>query len=88
MIKLPKGAFTVKVDAKEEKTASGLILHSTQVEEPNKGEIIFTAEELNKYQGCRVVFRSNFGEDIEINNVKLKYFRDFDSSIFYVITNE
>lgn len=85
MIVLPKGAFIVKADKVEEKTKGGIILDTSTQKEPNTGEIVFTSEELNKYQTCKVVFRANFAEDVNINGVDLKYFRDFDSSIYYVI---
>ncbi len=85
MIILPKGAFTVIADKAEEKTKSGIILTEDIQEVPNSGTIAFTSEELNEFQGCRVVFRMNFAEDIEIDGTPMKYFRDLNSSIYYII---
>ena len=90
MIILPKGAFVVKQDEikeKEEKTALILTMESIneKPKKPNTGEIIFTSEELNEFQLCKVVFRENFAEKIDIGEHKdLLYFIDFNSSIFYV----
>lgn len=89
MIVLPKGAFVVKRDeAKVVENSSGLILDREELKPklPNTGVIIFTSEELNEYQTCKVVFRENFSEKIDIEDHKdLLYFRDFNSSIYYVI---
>lgn len=81
MIVLPKGAFVVEKDVEE-----------TQVygvsKTKNTGTIVFTSEELKQYQGCKVKFRESFSEEVDIEQLKkLLFFRDFDSSIFYVITD-
>jgi hypothetical protein len=84
MIVLPKGAFIVKQDEIQKKTSLILTMENLN-EKPNTGEIIFTSEELNEFQFCKVVFRENFSEKIDIGEYKdLLYFRDFNSSIFYV----
>jgi len=84
MIVLPKGAFIVKQDEIQKKTSLILTMENLN-EKPNTGEIIFTSEELNEFQFCKVVFRENFSEKIDIGEHKdLLYFRDFNSSIFYV----
>lgn len=92
MIVLPKGAFMVLQDEPIEKeNKSGIILSAKPEKEkkPNTGVIVYTSEELNKYQLCRVVFRENFGEEeIEVNGKKYIFFRDFNSQIYYVITDE
>lgn len=94
MIVLPKGAFTVIQDeaviVKDDKPK--IILSIEEVNEapkkPNTGIIVYTSEELNKYQGCKVVFRENFCEEVNINGVEMLYFRDFESSIYYVIKDK
>jgi hypothetical protein len=90
MMILPKGAFIVKQDEiveKEEKIAIILTMEDLKEKpkKPNTGVIIFTSEELNEFQLYRVVFRENFFEKIDVGEYKdLLYFRDFNSSIFYV----
>lgn len=93
MIVLPEKAFIVKRDEAqvvEPKTTSGIIMSQEDLKPklPNTGTIVFTSKELNKYQLCKVVFRENFSEEIEIDGQTLLYFRDFNSSIFYVIEDE
>jgi hypothetical protein len=94
MMILPEGAFTVAQDEAVvvEKKVGGIILdieeHNTKPKKPNTGVIFFTAPELKKYQGCKVVFRENFGEDITIGAAEYLYFRDFNSSIYYVIEDK
>lgn len=85
MMILPKGAFMVLPDAKEEKTKAGIILVDSLQKEPDTGTIIYTAKELNNLQGKRVRFRANFAEELEIEGKHFKFFRDLDSSIFYII---
>lgn len=80
---LPKGAFIVKRQEVEKKSA----IIGVEEKKLNIGTIIFTHESLNEYQGLSVVFRENFSEEIEINGEKLLYFRDLDSSIYYVTKN-
>lgn len=96
MIVLPLGAFMVlqdEVEVVEKSDRPSLILSMSDMdrkpEKPNTGEIVFTSEELNKYQGCKVKVRLNFADPdpIEIKGVKYLYFRDFNSSIYYVITS-
>lgn len=80
MIKLPKGAFTVVREEPEKKSS----IIGVEVEKINRGTIMFTSEELNQYQGWVCVFREAFAETIKINGIEVLYFRDFDSSIYYV----
>jgi hypothetical protein len=87
MIILPKGAFIVERDKPIIKEKTALILSTEEIKPilPNTGTIIFTSEELNEFQLCKVVFRENFAEKIDVEEYKdLLYFRDFNSSIFYV----
>ncbi len=93
MIVLPKGAFIVKRDeAVVVENKSGLILSQEDLKPkpPNTGVILFTSEELNKYQLCKIVFRENFGEDITIDGVEgdLLFFRDFNSSYYYILKDD
>lgn len=85
MIELPEGCFTVIRDQAEVKTASGIIIPDASVKKPNTGTIVFTAPELKEYQLLDVVFREQFGEEIEINGKTHLFFRDFKNSIYYVI---
>lgn len=93
MVILPEGAFTVIQDAAPEKIERKTIIMTlddvdAKPEKPNTGTICYTAKELNKYQGCKVVFRENFCEEIDINGTEHLYFRDFNSSIYYVIEDK
>lgn len=94
MIELPKGAFMVIQDDTPEKTdltkIKGLITEEMMKDpkRPNTGEITFTSKELKHYQGLDVCFRESFGEEIEIEGTIFLFFRDFNSSIYYVLTNE
>lgn len=88
MIVLPKGAFTVLPDEVKNTTQAGIILSNTDKRESDTGIIVYTSQELNKYQGLRIKFRPAFAEDIEIEGTKLKYFRDFDSSFYYILKDE
>lgn len=87
MIVLPKGAFIVQPDKAQEKTAGGIILGTAQ-EEPNSGIIICASEEVKQHKGKKIVYRKGFAEDIEIDGQELKFFRDLDSSIYYIVENE
>jgi len=85
MIILPKGAFIVLQDEAQEKKNKIIVsVNKTKPKKPNTGKIIFTSEELNKYQFYRVVFRESFAEEININGKPYLFFRDFNSSIYYV----
>lgn len=88
MIILPEGTFTVIPDEKQEKTKAGIILDTDTVVLPDTGVVAFTSEDLKKYQGTKVRFRIPFAEMLEIEGVKHLYFRDFNSSIYYIIENE
>jgi len=83
MITLPTGSFAVKRDqAKPTKLILG-----NSVEKPNTGVIVFASPELQQYEGCSVMFRESHAEETKIQEEDLLFFRDFDSSIFYVITS-
>jgi hypothetical protein len=97
MIRLPKGAFMLLQDEAEikEKTAiSSLILSMDEIdkkpEKPNTGKIIFTSQELNEFHGCKAVVRLNYADPdpIVIDGISYLFFRDFESSIYYVNTNK
>ena len=91
MIVLPKGAVIVVRDKKEEIAKEGLILSMGDLKPgpPDTGTIMFTSEELNRYQGCKVRFRENFSEDIEMKGYSnLLFFRDLESSMYYIITDD
>lgn len=80
---LPKGAFIVKRD--EPRESGSLIISVGPIEKPNRGTIILTGPDLQSFKHSSVVFRENFYEIIDIDNEKeLLYFRDFNSSIYYV----
>lgn len=81
MIVLPKGAVVVKA---KEKEVESLII-GLEPEPIDTGEIIFTSEELNHYQGAEIKFRANYSEPIKINGLDLLYLRDLDSSMYYLI---
>ena len=70
--------------------ATGLSQEDLKPKPPNTGIILFTSEELNKYQLCKIVFRENFGEDITIDGVEgdLLFFRDFNSSHYYILKDD
>lgn len=77
---LPKGAFIVQRQEVEKKSA----IIGIEEKKLNVGTIILTHEDLRVYEGLKVVFRESFSEEIEINGNKFLFFRDFDSSIYYV----
>lgn len=80
MIILPKGAVIVLQDEIKE----GAIL-GVENKKPNTGELIFTSKELNHLQGKKIVFRENYGEGLTIGLIEYLYFRDLESSMFYII---
>lgn len=93
MMILPPNAFMVLQDdpIPEEETESLIYLlkdPAKKDEKPNTGRIIFTAPELEQYQLEKVVFRINFADQIMIDGKEFLYFRDFNSSIYYVITED
>lgn len=93
MIILPPNAFMVLQDeaiVEEVKPSLIYIMEKPKelLEKPNTGEIVYTAEELNKYQGCKVVFRTNFADKIMIGAQEFLFFRDFNSSIYYVLDDK
>lgn len=80
---LPKGAFIVKRD--EPKESESLIINLGPAEKPNKGTIILAGPDLQQYIYSTVVFRENYFELIDIGEEKgLLYFRDFNSSIYFI----
>ena len=93
MMILPKDAFMVLQDAvvvKEKTAIPSIIISMEEIdkkpEKPNTGVIVFTGENVTKYQLCKVKFRANYAdpEEIEVDGKSYLYFRDFESSIFYV----
>ncbi len=87
MMILPKGAVIVKQRIEEYKNPSALIMDNIKDLDKvfNDGEIRFTAPELNHLQLMKVVFRPNFAEPINIKGVDYLYFRDIESSMYYII---
>lgn len=75
---------------KEKTAVSSLILSMDEIdkkpEKPNTGIIVFTGSNVTKYQLHKVKFRANYAdpEEIEISGKSYLYFRDFESSIYYV----
>lgn len=88
MIVLPRGAFTVLPEKKAETTQSGIFLAKETREEPNRGIITLTCETLKHLQGKAIVFRPEFAEDIDIEGVTMKFFRDLNSSFYYIIDED
>lgn len=92
MITLPKDAFMVLQDEAPQQTEfkSSLILSMAEIdkkpEKPNTGIIVFTGDNVTKYQLYKVKFRANYAdpEEMEIGGKSYLYFRDFESSIYYV----
>ena len=82
---LPEGAFIVLADKAQETTASGLILTADVQEEPDTGVVCFVSPDLEEHISKKVRFRKNFGEELEIEGIKYLYFRDFNSSIYYIL---
>jgi hypothetical protein len=92
MMILPKDAFMVLQDEAPEQTEfkSSLILSMADIdkkpEKPNTGTIKYAGENAKQYIGGKVTFRANFADPMEIDmyGESLLYFRDFESSIYYV----
>jgi hypothetical protein len=83
---LPINCFIVVPDPKKERTEGGLIL--TEKYDQNKvdtGVVTYTGENLSNMVGKKIRYRETFGEKIDINSVPHLYFRDFDSSVYYII---
>lgn len=87
MIVLPKGAVIVKQRIKEFKNDFGLILDDAESlnQKFNDGEIIYTAPELKHLQLKKIVFRENYAEPINIDGADFLYFRDVESSMYYIV---
>lgn len=85
MIILPQGCFTVIADAIENKTESGLYLGKSEILVPDTGTVTLASDTLKDKIGLKIRFRPGFAEEIEIDKVKHLYFRDFESSIYYII---
>jgi hypothetical protein len=84
MIVLPKGAVAIERDVEETKS----LIIGAETKKLNSGTILFTAPELVKYQGCKIVFREPFVEEIKIKGMDLLYLRDLDSGMFYLIEED
>lgn len=87
MIILPTGAVIVKQRIEKYKNSGGIILEDTSALDKvyNDGEIIFTAPELTDLQSKKIVFRPNYAEEIDIKGEKYLFFRDVQSSMYYII---
>ena len=83
MIKLPRDSFAVKRD---EVKQTRLFLGDS-ADKPNTGIIVLASPGLQHYEGCSVMFRETHAEEIKIQEQDLLFFRDFDSSIYYVVEN-
>lgn len=97
MIVLPPGAFMLLQDEakiKEQTERPSLILSMEEIdkkpERPNSGIITFTGEGVHEYQGCFARVRLNFADPdpVNIDGIDYLYFRDFNSSVQYAITDK
>lgn len=97
MIKLPPGAFMLLQDEAEkqvEQERPSLILSMGEIdkkpERPNTGTIVYTGEGVHEFQLCKAKVRLNFADPdpITIDGKNYLYFRDFNSSVYYVITDK
>lgn len=84
-ITLPKGAYIVLPDEQEDKSAGGIILGEEDKEIPTVGTIVYVGEGLEKYLGRKVRFRGSYAEFIELDKVPHMFFRDLNSSIYYLL---
>jgi len=82
MIVLPKGAVAVKIDKPKESIIIGV-----EPEPVDIGEIVYTSEELNKYQTCKIKFRHTYAEPVNIEGKEFLYLRDLESSMYYIIAD-
>lgn len=87
-ITLPKGAYMVLPDEQEEKSAGGIILGEEDKKIPIIGTIVYVGEGLEKYLGKRVRFRGSYAEFIELDKVPHMFFRDLNSSIYYLLEDD
>lgn len=94
---LPPGAFMLLQDEPEQTEQTerpSLILSMQEIdkkpERPNTGTIVFTGEGVHEFQLCKAKVRLNYADPdpIEIDGKEYLYFRDFNSSIYYVITDK
>ena len=97
MMVLPPGAFMLlqdEAEIKQEQVRPSLILSMEEIdkkpEKPNTGTIVFTGEGVHEYQLCKAKVRVSWAdpEPIIIEGQEYLYFRDFNSSIYYVITDK
>lgn len=92
MMILPKDAFMVLQDEAPTQTEfkSSLILSMAEIDKkpdkPNTGIIKYAGENFKQFIGWKVKFRDNYADPAEIDmyGESLLYFRDFESSIYYV----
>ena len=86
-ITLPKGAVMVKQRIEKYESKSSLILDDTKELDKvyDDGEIVYAAPELQDMIGKKIKFRVNFAEFLPFQNEDLLYFRDLESSMFYII---
>ncbi len=90
MIILPKGAVIVKQRVQKYESTSSLIMDDVEGLDKiyNDGEIRFTAPELVHLQFAKIVFRPNFAEAINIKGEDFLYFRDLESSMYYILQDD
>lgn len=79
-IQLPEKAFAVILDKVEIK--SSLILDD-EVTTTDFGTVVLAGPDLQDKLEQKVRVRVNFGEEMFIRGIKVLYFRDFESSIYY-----
>lgn len=87
-IELPKGAYIVLPDEQKDTTVGGIILGEENIKPPTEGVIVYAADDLKDMVGKRIRFRGSFAEFIEIEDVVHMFFRDLNSSIYYVIKDD
>jgi len=89
MIVLPPNAVMVLQDeAPTEKKSLIITSEDIKPQKPNTGTIIFTAPELKQYSLQRIKFRPNFAEEVEFEDKKYLYFRDLNSSMYWILKDE
>lgn len=74
-------AGVVRPDAIEE-TIGLLFIPTESQKEPDTGIVVEGPENL---VGKRVRFKTAYGEDLEIDGVKVKWFSDIKNSLYYII---
>lgn len=89
MIKLLGNCMLIKRDAVQATTASGIFFAADSQKIPDTGTIIHVGPGLDSnLLGTRVRFRESFKEEIDIEGEMLLFFRDYESSLYYVIEDD